>query len=482
MSDSVSYTSRHDLPTLYKLDGNNKERMWKNWVVDNTVHTLYGLVDGKHIPKQRSFKGKFLGKKNEVTAAEQALLEANKAWIKQIEKGYAPRDEEGLAMLARLQSAKKATGGHNINAVASVANSSARKLKTLKRDSNNTQMVQDYSGTVPVPMKAKTWLLSNEKDPASVKMSVARYFNGNSFYGQPKLDGWRVVAKCFRDAEGKYQVILTSNGGKQYPWFADLRAALCRLAERVDDWEDITLDGLDGELYVQVLRDEQGRVLPESARFGTLSSICGLYKSEPSALENQLQLNVFDIVDLSGKRTQEERFALLDRVFEKVDEEIGRFITRVPTEVLDTVDEVPQYLDRMTEAGYEGVIVRTRDLKYQAGKKAADMRKFKYFIDAEYEVVGALLDEGVDEEYFVWICKVDLELREWKEKEISVPSDKRQETFRATPMGSQAEKRRMYKNRASYFGRKVTVKFQEFSENGVPRFPIAKAFRESGDI
>ena len=44
------------------------------------------------------------------------------------------------------------------------------------------------------------------------------------------------------------------------------------------------------------------------------------------------------------------------------------------------------------------------------------------------------------------------------------------------------ERERYYNNYLDYIGQLLTVKFQEYTEDGVPRFPVAKGFREEADI
>jgi hypothetical protein len=82
--------AQKDLPTLFVLDTKGKLRMWKCWVIDDTVYREYGLVEGKKIKSERKFESKNIGKQNEKTAFEQALNEANKEWIARIDKKYAP--------------------------------------------------------------------------------------------------------------------------------------------------------------------------------------------------------------------------------------------------------------------------------------------------------------------------------------------------------------------------------------------------------
>jgi len=155
-----------------------------------------------------------------------------------------------------------------------------------------------------------------------------------------------------------------------------------------------------------------------------------------------------------------------------MDADERRRIVRVDTVQLASMAEVPGYLDRCVEEGYEGCVLRAHGLKY--GGRSRAMRKFKRFIDAEYRVTACLLDGGVAPEHFVWECAADV-----SDPKTGETSEKR---FKAKPMGSREQKKEMYKHRGDYIGRLLCVKFQEYSSDGIPRFPIAKDFREPGDV
>ena len=58
----------------------------------------------------------------------------------------------------------------------------------------------------------------------------------------------------------------------------------------------------------------------------------------------------------------------------------------------------------------------------------------------------------------------------------------RDQTFSVRPVGTHEERRAMYKNGASYIGKMLTVKYQELSNDGVPRFPVGLHIREDWDM
>ena len=102
---------------LYKKDSKDKIREWTIQVVDSTIIINHGLLDGKKVEKIKQIKkGKNIGKKNETTPEEQAVLEATSTWQHQKDKGYFETIEEAktekiyLPMLAHMFTKRK----HNI--------------------------------------------------------------------------------------------------------------------------------------------------------------------------------------------------------------------------------------------------------------------------------------------------------------------------------------------------------------------------------
>lgn len=470
------------LPTLYGVDKNGRERMWKISSDGNTVHRESGLVDGKKVEWSREYEGKNIGKKNETSPEEQASRAAETMWTKQLTKGYVPRTKKGLEILERVKEASRDTGGHNINAAAAIR---GRKKKAVKETSN--YKVGDVAITVK-PMKCDTWKVED----GVAKSTHSKYFKlgKEKVYVQPKFDGIRCVARLQprgapEDEESlenvEYDVVLTSNGLKEFPWFGKLREQIREFLRGKEDFI------LDGELYAHslianeewVATDKKkrgyspGEYLDDDARFSEISSMCGMIKSEPHPLDDQMQFHVFDIVDPTGKKKQSRRFKELRCLFETSppvgdDEDASsprteyKNIKLAPTFEITEEDEIYEFSRKWVEDGYEGVIIRSDRCLYTS-KRSKFIAKYKLFDDAEFEVVGVDKNTGVEDQFFVWRC-------------VTENGDE----FQATPMGTHAQKKKMLKNYRDYIGKQLTVKFQGWSDQGIPRFPIAKEFREEG--
>lgn len=449
----LDYPEEYSLPLLFCIDKRGKKRMWKIWTEGNIVHRIQGLVDGKKQTYMREYTGKNIGKSNETTPEEQAKQAAETMWTKQIDKGYFPKCKEGKALVKKVQKSTSTTGGHNINAGAAI-----RSRKQKKTTKTNNFAVSSVEKPVK-PMKASVWELDKPSVPTSVQKKVLKYFDfDEGVYLQWKLDGWRCIARPQDDNV----VVLTTNNGKQYPWFESLRQEILKFIQGQD-----ILDGLDGELYCHTLFDSDGNELSDEARFSTISSMCGISRTSPHPLENQICFVVFDLVDLSGTKTQDERFELLKKLFggkkgSKHYTAISKkfpHIQRCETKVCYHLEEVVEYHNKVAQQGFEGVVIRSRNLKYSQ-KRSLEMRKYKNFIDKEYTIIDVHKDPGVDDEYFVWICE-DNGVR-----------------FKVKPRGSRFQRREWFSNSMSFIGSKLTVKFQEYSEDKVPRFPVGVGIRE----
>jgi len=81
-------------------------------------------------------------------------------------------------------------------------------------------------------------------------------------------------------------------------------------------------------------------------------------------------------------------------------------------------------------------------------------------MEEEFEIVGFHDGEGVDRELVIWDCIT----KEGKQ-------------FSVRPRTTFEERRRLFKEASNYLGKYLTVIFQEYSPDMIPRFPVGKAIR-----
>lgn len=82
-------TRTRNWPTLYKKTSIGQTQYWNIRVNGNIIETAYGKVGGKEVITSDVIKaGKNIGKSNETTPHEQAVLEADSQWTGKLKKGY----------------------------------------------------------------------------------------------------------------------------------------------------------------------------------------------------------------------------------------------------------------------------------------------------------------------------------------------------------------------------------------------------------
>jgi predicted DNA-binding WGR domain protein len=436
------------LPVLYNTDAKGKLRYWKISVNGDTITKEYGVVDGKPITTQRSFKGVNIGRSNETTAAEQAKLQANRDWTEQLQKGYKPntKDVEGCSVYKRVTDQRKKDGGLNINASRTVAGSTSVVMV-------QTNEARNVDLEIISPMLAPNVQFDENNK------SCMKYFDfDNGVYIDPKYDGTRAIARMVGN-----KVYLTTRKNKIITHFPHIELAVKNMLVS-NGLKDVILDG---ELYAHKIYDENGDEYPVDQRFDIITSACSVARKNTKVPEDvQIQYHIFDIIDL--KKVQSERWEMLQEMFSvygdteidttEYNEPVLQIVDRV--EVFTVKDAYERYA-RYIHEHFEGVIIRAKDAKYQLNKRSLWLRKLKDFEDDEFEVVGAECNAGVSTHNFVWLCKTE-----------------NGKIFRPKPIGSNEDKIKWYNSYKKRIGQMLTVTFQGKSKDGIPRFPIAKAFRD----
>ena len=255
-------------------------------------------------------------------------------------------------------------------------------------------------------------------------------------YSQPKYDGTRSIGLCGLKEGG----CLFSRQRKAYPHLEHIQAVLRRLPKSLI---------LDGELYTTK---------------HNFQKIVGLVKQktirkEDQEKHNDIQLHCYDIVDKD--KTFEERYAVLEKLFKDYASVIGSVLQLCPTVRITKKEELKPKHDEYVALGFEGLMIRNSKGLYAVGQRSADLLKMKEFEDDEYEVVDFYEGEGREAGCVMWRCKT-----------------KDGKVFGCRPEGTHEERAALLSRGASFVGKMLTVRFQELTEDGVPRFPVGVAFRD----
>tara|TARA_B100001027_G_C16259131_1_gene328497 strand:- start:1140 stop:2267 length:1128 start_codon:yes stop_codon:yes gene_type:complete len=253
---------------------------------------------------------------------------------------------------------------------------------------------------------------------------------------QPKLDGVRMLAK----KEGG-EVLMWSRKGKPITIPAKIQSQL----------QDMLSEGqsVDGEIYVH------------GWTFQRIISALKKYRDDTDLLE----YHIYDSPHES--LTFEERmpkFGYGQAAFPKYCQcwsIIGPNIKFVKSLSLDDQSSFDSSEKKFIEQGYEGMMVRNAKSLYKFKHRSYDLQKVKRFIDDEFEIVGGKDGSGREAGLIIFKCKTSDGLE-----------------FDVRPMGSHEDRSKMFLDLEYYIGKHLTVRFQELTDDGRPRFPVGVSVRD----
>jgi DNA ligase-1 len=209
-------------------------------------------------------------------------------------------------------------------------------------------------------------------------------------------------------------------------------------------------------LYPNIVLD--GELFTFDLPFEDISGCARQTKNVNTEKVNKLQYYVFDCY--FPDETQlgfQDRFNILNSIFSKY--KFSKIIL-VETEKLNSTVDVMH--EKYINEGYEGLMVRNSDGKYKLNYRSVDLQKYKCFTDDEYTIIDVKEASGNDKGTAIFVCK----------------DKKSNETFSVRPRGSR-ELRSLYWNESQKFiNKQLTVRFQNLTENGLPRFPVGIAIRD----
>ena len=422
-------TTIKNFATLYNTTiGTGREKQWSVQVLDNgdntfTVRSSHGIVGGKLVEHDTIVsEGKNLGKKNETTPKQQAILEAERELTKKAKQGYNP------ATKVETFPAPGSSSVASSSTPATKSKSSKGKEPAEKAEDNTSKKV------LLKPM------LALEFDPSSsTKYPV---------YIQPKLDGVRCLVYHSEDGTLLFQ----SRQNTLFDSYEHLVSEITTLLESLGDPLDFVLDG---ELYIH------------GAEFNEITSMVRRSKTKHPNI-TKLKYHIYDCFYFGehnlekNKMPYSERNKILTEAFSN-----SKFSNLVLVETrqaksMADIDALHEYFTGLTSP-YEGVMIRTIGGVYKQQGRSKDLQKYKKFHDEEFEVVGYHEGTGAHAGTPIFDCR------------SKANPDK---TFGVTMSGSIDSRKEMMKTIQSYIGKQLTVKYQELSPDGIPRFPVGIAFRD----
>lgn len=352
--------------TIYKKDSKGKIRFLNVKTYANKVQQFSGVLNSeKVIVHEYTCVAKNIGKTNETTPEEQAVLEAASKIENKMSTGY---------------------------------------FTTVEDAENNT---------VILPMLAKDFKKESHKItyPCAV---------------QPKLDGMRAL---YNNKTG-----FISRKGKTIDTMDHIVKEMPAVAAHLNSTY------LDGELYVH------GETFQENMR---------LIKKNRGEETKKVKYYVYDmILDLPFT----SRYAILKKYAYAIDA-----IELVKTYIVADEASLKSLHSQFMALGYEGTIVRHGDASYAINKRDSQLLKYKDFKDESCEITDILPSEKNPDQGVIH-CKF-------------TGTDNVEVTFGCGMKFSHKEREEMLTHKENYIGKMAEIRFFEYSESGVPRFPVCHGIR-----
>lgn len=392
---------------LYARNSNGKINYWSIRAEDDgRVMIQEGILGGAITRTFRQSKGKNIGKMNETTAYEQACLDAQSRWENKKKKGYKSVQDLGIHTMAE----------GDINVLIDMA------LPQNRTDANNLSK----------PMKAQPYF----DDKGRVRISFP-------CIGQPKLNGFRVIARWEKVIEGEgllaqevEKVVFRSKEGLRYTALEHIEQQFTRdmfFLDKVVTNETIEI-AYDGEMY------SHGMKLQD------ISS--AVKKKNPNT--SKLKFHIFDLA--IDKMKQKERLETMITMLLGHITALGNSsnIAVVLHGPVNSDEEAQKMTDLWIQQGFEGGIFRDPKAIYQFGSRPKTMVKLKRTEDEDFPIVDVVGGENAPD-IAVFVCQAKNGLR-----------------FKVNSQGTEAERKEFLANSANYIGKKLQLKFYEYTKDGIP--------------
>lgn len=277
----------------------------------------------------------------------------------------------------------------------------------------------------PQPMLAKEW------------KARERFVGKNKLFYQPKLDGIRCIANI---QTGK----LYSRKGEEITTMPHIAKEVMQISSLSK--YPLNSEWLDGELYIH----KKG-----------FQSLMSIIRSNVNLHEDAetIEYHVYDFID--ENKEFKDRNTILKNIFANNTFSHLKFVEALPL----SKDEIDDVHDEQVLNGYEGIMIRFAEMPYET-KRSSGLLKYKKFIQEEYPIVG-FSREKHNETLAALILQTE-----------------NGSQFEATPSMTDEEKLSIWNNKDKYVGKQyfATVKFQEHTDDKIPRFPVCVGIRHESDM
>lgn len=416
--------------TLFALNKDGSYQEWKVSVFGADVVVEFGKLGGKKQIKITSCEPKNIGRSNETTGEQQAVLEARSKWEKQVRLGYRETKEELQTeenfspMLAH--DAIKRSKSIVYPAYVQPKLDGVRALVTLDKDGIP---VFNSRGNKTYPVQGA--LLQQVKELAEHtgfdKFDGELYIHGLSLQKIVALaKKWRTPEQIEAEIEKDYQ--------------ADIKRYNKAVADGEHLWKDF-----DGNVWAV----STYKPVKDVDRFSGYSSL-------------DLEYHIFDIpVNAQSpwysyehdKTRHQDLLVVADAVECELNVPLVKVIHGI---VVSSEREVKWSIGKYMEQGFEGSIIRNFKGVYEFGQRSSDLQKWKQFQDGEAKVLDSVEDKNGEG---VLLCE-----------------ERDGTRFNCKMKGTHAE--RSQAKMLLLVGDFINFTFQSRTDDGVPQFPVGQSVRE----
>ena len=267
-------------------------------------------------------------------------------------------------------------------------------------------------------------------------------------YLQPKLDGIRCIAT--KDKSG---VQLWFRSGKEITTMGHIVDCLDLIMKENDIF--------DGELYVH------------NEDFNNFTGAIRADKNLDKKIVEKIQYHIYDFPRING--------LMEETSYKKRCKEFKKLKIYLPLVVVDTVgvsnfEEALKYYKYCIEQNYEGIIFRNTEMLYEQ-KRSYSLLKYKEFIDDEFIITDVEEGKGILAGHVgSFICRIESN-RILKDVGGSFKFENKEGIIKAKMEGKHELLKHLFENPKEYIGKSLTIKYQNLSKDGIPRFPVGKTIR-----
>lgn len=253
-------------------------------------------------------------------------------------------------------------------------------------------------------------------------------------YVSSKLDGLR----CIITKKGCF-----SRNGKEFVAFPHIYRKFAALFAANPNYI------FDGEIYTHEFKSDFNKIISLAKKSKPTSE--DLLESE-----KYLQYWVFDIPSVPGG--YHERYKEMQKIFAQ-NFKGDKSIILCEHKLVKSEDELKAAFNDYILNGFEGLMANSYEGEYEQ-KRSKNILKYKEFIDGEFEILDIIEGDGNRGGMF---GRALLKIGE--------------KTFFSNARGDENHYRELLKNKDEIIGKMATVRYQNLSPDGIPRFPVIISVR-----